>query len=136
VRELVDTLRQQGAAAVNAGLAEALARCRKAFDAAEAQAGRAAHDWGVQNARLASTHRRLMWGGTMALIVGSVLAVGGSAWVVREHMRQLEQARFAEDILAATRSGAITRCGDRLCVRTGAKAKPHGTRGEYVIVPR
>jgi hypothetical protein len=136
VHEVVDAVRQQGAAAVQKGLGDALAQCRAAFEAAEAQAGRAAGEWNRQRSRLARDQQRLLWGTAMALIVGSLLAVGGSAWVVREHMRQLEQARFGEDVLDATRRGAITRCGQQLCARTGPEPEHYGARGEYVVVAR
>lgn len=134
VRELVDMLRQQSGAAVQKGVGEALAQCRAAFDAAEAQATRAASEWRQQRVRLATGQRRLLWGSAAALIVGSVLAAGGSAWLVREHMRQLEQAHFGEDMLEATRTGAITRCGQRLCARVGANPHRYGAHGEYVVV--
>ena len=133
-REIVDALRQQGGTAIHKGLGDALVQCRAAFDAAEAQASRAAGEWSLQRSRLAQGQQRLLWGAAAALIVGSLLALGGSAWVVRERMQRLEQARFGEDVLAATRSGAITRCGQHLCVRAGTAARRYGRRGEYVVV--
>jgi hypothetical protein len=135
-RELVDTVRQQGGAAIQKGLGDAILQCRAAFDAAEAQASRAASEWSVQRARLARGQQRLLAGAAATLVVGSLLAVVGSGWVLRERMQRLEQAHFGEDVLDATRTGAITRCGEHLCARAGVTPQRYGARGEYVVVAR
>ena len=133
-QDLVDALRQQGATAIRQGVGGAIAQCLTTFKTAEAEAARAAAEWSVQRRQLASSQRRVLWGSATALIVGSLLSVGGSAWVVREHVRQLKQVQFGEDLLAATRTGAITRCGENLCVRAAKTPVRYGASGEYVVV--
>lgn len=83
---------------------------------------------------LASARRTLLWNGLIALLVGSVLAAGGSAWIAHKSMQEVAQAQFAKDILDATRSGAITRCGDALCARVGKKPRRYGAQDEYVLL--
>ncbi|MBW8824098.1 MAG: hypothetical protein JF567_07715 [Xanthomonadales bacterium] len=67
-----------------------------------------------------------------ALVVAAVIAAGGSAWMVWRSHRELQHAEFAQGILEATRSGAITMCGEQVCVRVGNKPK-HASADGYVI---
>ena len=83
---------------------------------------------------LTGARRSLVWNGLLALLVGSVLAAGSAAWIARHSMQQVAQAHFAKDIMEATRSGTVTRCGDRLCVRVGKKPQRYGTQGEYLML--
>ena len=105
------------------------------------QLQQAAHgvQWAVQamdeqRKGLASARRSLLWTGAMALLIGSLLAAGGAAWVAHRSMQEIAQADFGKDILQATRSGAITRCGESLCVRVGRKLQRYGNDGEYVLL--
>jgi len=70
----------------------------------------------------------------MALLIGSLLAAGGTAWIAHRSMQEIAQADFGKDILQATRDGSITRCGVSLCVRIGKKPRYYGKEGEYVLL--
>jgi hypothetical protein len=74
----------------------------------------------------------LVWKGLGALIVGSLLAVGGSGYFAWKGMRQIEQAQFGADILRATQNGRLTRCGKDLCVKLGKH--PRHYDGNYVLL--
>lgn len=87
-----------------------------------------------QRNRLTTARRSMVWMGALALLVGSLLAAGGAAWVAHRSMQEIAQARFGQDILEAARSGAITRCGDLLCVRIGRKPQRYGKDGEYALL--
>jgi hypothetical protein len=78
----------------------------------------------------------LAWKAGLALVVGAVLAAGGSALVAWKSLRDLERADFGEDILQATRSGTLTRCGDALCARVGASPRRAGRDGQYLLLER
>ncbi len=96
---------------------------------------RAAAETMEQEARLLTGVRRsLVWNGLIALLVGSLLAAGGAAWIAQKSMQEVAQAHFAKDILEATRTGAVTRCGDLLCARVGNKLRRYGSKGEYVLL--
>jgi len=82
----------------------------------------------------ARTTASLAWKAGLALVVGAVLAAGGSALVAWKSLRDLERAGFGEDILQATRSGAITRCGQSLCARVGTAPRRAGPGGEYLLL--
>lgn len=84
--------------------------------------------------RLAAARRSLVWTGALALLVGSPLAAGGAAWVAHRSMQDVAQAHFAADILQATQSGALTRCGETLCARVGKKPLRHGNDSEYAVL--
>lgn len=83
---------------------------------------------------LTGARRSLVWNGLLALLVGSLLAAGGAAWMAQKSMQEVAQAHFAKDILEATRSGALTRCGERLCARVGKAPQRYGAKGEYVLL--
>ena len=79
-----------------------------------------------------SAQRRFATIASLALIVAAAIAVGGSAWMVWRSQQELKRAEFAQGILEATRSGAITMCGEQVCVRVGNRPKRADAEG-YVI---
>jgi hypothetical protein len=76
----------------------------------------------------------LAWKAGIALLVGSLLAAGGSSLIAWKSLRDLQRAGFGEDILQATRSGAITHCDEALCVKVGADPRRAGASGEFLLV--
>ncbi|MBS0199593.1 MAG: hypothetical protein JSR70_04000 [Proteobacteria bacterium] len=69
---------------------------------------------------------------SLALLIAAAVAAGGSAWMMWRSHQELQRAEFAQGVLEATRSGAITMCGDQVCVRVGNKPKRANADG-YVI---
>lgn len=86
----------------------------------------------AEAASLRSSQRRFASIASLALVVAAVIAAGGSAWMMWQSRQELKRAEFAQAILRATRSGAITLCGEQVCVRVGNKPKRAGVEG-YVI---
>jgi len=70
----------------------------------------------------------------LALFIGALLAVGGAGFVVWDSMREIKTAQFDQDILHATQTGALTRCGEALCVKVGKQIKRYGNDGDYVLL--
>jgi hypothetical protein len=97
-------------------------------------AQQAAQGLQTQRTLLSRAQTALVWKGLGALIIGSVLAVGGSGYFVWKSMRQIEQANFGQDILQATQSGALNRCGGMLCARVGKRPQRYGDGGDYVLL--
>lgn len=116
------------------GTQQASAQVRHQLEHAAGSAQAAAQDMNRQARLLNGARRSLLWNGLLALLVGSVLAAGGAAWVAQKSMQEVAQANFSKDILDATHAGIITRCGDRLCARVGKAAQRYGTKGEYVLL--
>jgi hypothetical protein len=94
----------------------------------------ATHAMDAQRKGLAAARRTLVWNGLVALLLGSLLAAGAATWVVHRSMQDLAQAHFGQDLLHATQRGAITRCGDSLCVKVGRKPRRFGKDGQYVLL--
>lgn len=88
----------------------------------------------AQSRELNSARRTLVWNGLIALIVGSLLAAGGSAWIAYNSMQEVDRASFGKDILQATQHGAITRCGDVLCAKVGKNSKRYDKNADYVLL--
>lgn len=84
-----------------------------------------------QRKALERAQQHLIYKATLALVVGSAIAVGGSWYFINKSMREIQRARFGQDIVQATKSGALTRCDGALCVKAG---KRFGAKGEYVLV--
>lgn len=87
-----------------------------------------------ETSSLTSARRTLVWNGLIALLLGSLLAAGAAAWIAHKSMQEVAKAHFAKDILRATRTGEITRCGDVLCARVGQAPQRFGAKGEYVLM--
>lgn len=114
----------------NEGMAPALEQLQKTVHAAHS-ANQALH---LQTKALQNSQHRLIWLATAALVVGSLLAAGGSSYLVWKNQQELKRGEFGRDILDATRSGAINRCGDRLCARVSKKPEYYGKNQEYILI--
>lgn len=119
---------------ITQGTQQAAAQVRQQLEQAASTAKIAAQAMEQEAKSLGNARRSLLWNGLIALLFGSLLAAGGAAWVARKSMQEIAQANFAKDILEATRNGAVTRCGDRLCVRVGKKIQHYGAQGEYLLL--
>ena len=130
----MSAIASQAQGVIRQGIAQAADQCGLRLQEAAQVATRAAATLDAQARTLAGTQRGIAWKAGLALLVGAVLAAGGSALVAWKSLRDLERAGFGEDILQATRSGAITRCGEALCVKVGVEPHRAGTRGEFLLV--
>lgn len=120
--------------AVAQGAGQALGEFRQQLQQGANSAMSAAHAMDEQRRGLTSARRSLVWNGMIALLIGSVLAAGGAAWVAHRSMQEMAQARFGQDILQATQRGAITHCGDVLCAKVGRQAQRYGKDGQYLLL--
>jgi hypothetical protein len=119
---------------IEQGTAESLQQLRQQLRQASESAVQSAKLISDQAQALQSAQKKILWKASLALLVGSLLAAGGTAFIAWRSLQQFKRADFAEDVLEATRSGAITRCGDALCARVGEKPSKFGIRGEYVLL--
>jgi len=117
------------------GAGQVLSEFREQLQQSAEIARSAARAMDEQQRGLTVARRSLVWNGLTALLVGSLLAAGGAAWMVHASMQQMAQARFSQDILQATQRGAITRCGEALCVKVGSKPQRYGKNGQYLLLP-
>lgn len=133
-RNALDVLRTQGRDAVQSGVEQAVAQCNQQLTETGKLVSRASGE--VQSATAALRHQRSLWLWTapLALLVGAALAAGGSSYLVWKNMAELERADFGQDILQATQSGKLTRCGEALCAKIGAKPQRFGKQGEYLLL--
>lgn len=135
VQTVIGAVSANAKQAIEAGTAEALDKLRKELQQAQSSAGDSAKLIAEQAKTLQKSQKNLVSRAGIALLVASVLVAAVSAYFAW-HTRQLfKQADFAQDILDATNSGAITRCGkDGLCVRIGETPVRYGRRGEFVLL--
>lgn len=86
-----------------------------------------------QRKLLTRAQQSLVRKGLLALLVGSLLAAGGSGYVA---WRSTHNTALGEDALQALRSGALVRCpdGQSLCARVGTHPRRSGDQGEYLVV--
>ena len=116
------------------GAGQALGEFRQQLQQSTDSVRSAARVMDEQHRGLAAARRGLVWNGLIALLVGSLLAAGTAAWMVRASMQQMAQARFGQDILQATQRGVLTRCGDVLCAKVGRKPQRYGKDGQYLLL--
>jgi hypothetical protein len=87
-----------------------------------------------ERAAMVAARRGMVWSGLLALLVGTLLAVGATVWVVHRSGDAWAQARLGHDIVQATQRGTISRCGDSLCAKVGRKLRRYGKGGEYLLL--
>ena len=88
-----------------------------------------------QSRRLAAARRTLVWHGAIGLLIGSLLATSAAGFVGWQTAQEVGNAQFAQDILRATQSGALNRCGKNLCVKIGKQAHRYAKDAAYVLIP-
>lgn len=120
--------------AVTQGAGQALGKFRQQLQQSADSAQSAAHAMDEQRRGLTVARRTLIWNGLIALLVGSLLAAGGAAWMVRRSMQQMARADFGQDILQATQRGVLTRCDNTLCAKVGREPRRYGKDGKYLLL--
>lgn len=133
-QEVVQTISRESRGAIERGVAEAMRDGSDQLRSAGDLARQTADAMQQELARLRAAHRSLVWKAGAALIVGALLAAGGSIYLVWQSNKALKLTEFPRDLLQATESGAITRCGDALCARIGKQPMLRGQHKEYAEV--
>lgn len=133
-RDALEALRSQVRDAVAGSIAEAAEASRQQLESTARVAARSAQE--VNEATLALRRQRnaWLWTGPLVLAIGALMTAGGSSYLVWKNMAELKRASFGQDILRATESGALTRCGDALCAKVGATPRRYGRQGEYLLL--
>jgi hypothetical protein len=134
--EALQMIGQQARQTITQGTAQALGELDKQLQAGTQAAQRAAVDMDDQRKRLARAQGGLVWKALSALTIGSLLAAGGSSYIAWKSMHEVRRAEFGQDILQATQSGMLTRCGGALCAKVGEQAVRYGSNEEYVLLVR
>lgn len=84
--------------------------------------------------RLGAAQRSLVWKSGLALLLGSLLAVAGSGYLVWKNQQTLKRTEFPAALSEAMRTGALSSCDGSICARVGKRPKRFGNRGEYVEI--
>ncbi|PPT93382.1 hypothetical protein XthCFBP4691_00495 [Xanthomonas theicola] len=133
-QDVVRTVGNETRGVVERATGDGLRQGEERLKQAAAQVRQAELRLSEEVAQLLASRQSLLWKSGLALLLGSLLAVAGSGYFVWRSQQALRDAQFPEAVLAATRSGALTQCGDRLCARIGRKPQHFGAQGEYALV--
>lgn len=133
-QQLVQSVGTQAREVIERHAADGLRQGSERLHGAAAHAEAVANSLQQESQRLGVAQRSLVWKSGLALLLGSLLAVAGSGYLVWKNHQALEQTEFPAAIAEAMRTGALTRCEDSICARVGEKPKRFGGNGEYVKV--
>ncbi|RMH90904.1 hypothetical protein EBB59_08985 [Lysobacter pythonis] len=133
-QRVVSTVRTESRGAMENGVREGIGPGVAQLEQIVRSAQNASQVLHAQTKALQATHRAVVWLSGAALLIGSMLAAGGSSYLVWKNHQELQRAEFGRDILDATRSGTLNRCGKALCARVGKTPERYGKNGEYVLV--
>ena len=84
--------------------------------------------------RLGAAQQSLVWKSGLTFLLGSLLAVAGSGYLVWKNHQALKRAEFPAALAEAMRTGALSSCDGSICARVGKRPKRFGNRGEYVEI--
>ena len=129
-QEVLRTLGAQSVLAISQAAGHALAGLDQQLQHATHKAQQLDQELAAQRSRI----RVVMIGALSALVIGAILAMGGSIYLVRYRMRALDNVSFGEDIHRATQAGTINRCDGQLCVRVGRRPERFPQNPDYVLV--
>jgi hypothetical protein len=133
-QELVQAVGRQARDVIERNAGEGMRHGSEQLRSAGELARHAADAMQRELAQLRAAQQSLLWKAGTILVIGALLAAGTSGYLAWRNHRAMQQARFSTDILEATRSGALTRCGDMLCARIGAHPARFGANKEYARV--
>ena len=133
-QETVSTIGAHAQEVIRRGLKQALDQCSHELQQTARQATQTAANLHEQRAALQRTQRGLIWKAGLALLVGAVLAAGGSGYLVWKSLEAARQADFSTAIVRATHSGALTQCGGVLCIKTGKNIVRYDKNGDYILL--
>lgn len=133
-RDALDVLRNQARGAVADSIAEAANASKVQLEASASSASWSAREVNEAAMELRKQRGLWLWAAPIALITGALLTAGGSSFLVWKNARELKRTEFGQDILRATQSGTLNRCGEALCAKVGTKPKRFGKEGEYALL--
>jgi hypothetical protein len=129
-KRLLDTIRAQGGQAFSQAMGPELDTLQRQIKSSMGLIG--------QLDQALVEHRHGVYGlirnALIVLVLGALAVMGAASYVAYDRYRAIENAQFGQDILHATNSGAISRCGGKLCVRTGKKPERYSQNPEYTLV--
>lgn len=132
--EVVGAIGAQAQEAARQGLRKAIDPCSQGLLQAVAQAERAAAQLQSQGVQLLQAQRGLLWKGSLALLLGAVLAMAGSGYVAWKSAQAAAQAEFSSSVLRALQSGVLTQCGNVLCVKAPRNAGRYEKNNDYILL--
>lgn len=124
--DALNLLREQSRDAVQAGVADAASQSRDRLVQASADATRASDALRTAAYALQRQQRLWTWTAPIALIAGSLLAVGAAAYAVADARSQVQRHRIEAELLRAYNRADVTLCGDRLCANVDPRARGVG----------
>lgn len=133
-QQLVQAVSQQARASIELGAKDGLLPASEALHRAGQDARQATASLHQALADLRHSQRGMVWKSGLALVLGGLLVTATSGYLIWQARQTMAQASFSHELIEATRSGALTRCGDTLCARVGAKPHRAGANGEYAEI--
>lgn len=130
-RQLVQTIATESRSAIERGSAEGMRGASDQLQRASAEIGRSATALERQREQLAAAQRSLVWKAGLALVLGSLLATGTCAFTAWRTQQFMASNALPRELIEATQNGTLSRCGNALCARIGAKPRLHGDDGQY-----
>lgn len=133
-RELVEAVGMQAREAIERHAADGLRQSSERLQGAVTRAESAAGTLHRELQLLGAAQRSLVWKSGLALLLGSILAVAGSGYLVWKNQETLKHTEFPAALSEAMRTGALSSCDGSICARVGERPKRFGKQGEYVEI--
>lgn len=133
-RELVQSVGMQAREAIERHAADGMRQSGEHLHGAAKHAESAAGALQRELQRFGAAQHSLVWKSGLGLLLGSVLAVGGSSYFAWKSHQVVKQAEFPAGIVEALRTGALTPCDGSICARIGDKPRRFGDKGQFAEV--
>jgi hypothetical protein len=130
-QNVASSLQQQAGDIIGAGIKKSLDSFNDELGKSARLANAAGQALEAERRALNQERKTWMWAGCGALIIGSILATGASAYTVYSGKRELDRQRLEGKLLSAYQSADIALCGERLCARIDPSAPAFGNKKDY-----
>lgn len=130
--DALQALKARAGEVLGQGIDHAVKTCNAQLQDTATRAERTAQALDAQCRALERERRTWVWLGSTALVIGSVLAVGGTWYWVQESRREVARNRIEATLLRAYNQADVTLCDDgRLCANVDDKGERHGAKRQY-----
>lgn len=134
--QIIFDITSQTKAVIHRELTQILVESGKQIQQSTSELDRSVRQFDDQREKLWSGQRRLVIGGFIALIIGSIMTVGISSYQVWKNSQELKRFEFGQKVMTAMQDGTIAYFGanQQLCIKVGKKPQFGDQNKEYALV--
>jgi hypothetical protein len=134
VQQVISAIVGQAPAALAEGMGNAVGQYQKSIEDCESKAKWACEALSEQRRLLSRAQSARMWVGVTVLVLGGLVWMIGTGYVVWSKQQEITQLGYQEQVAKILQTQTVVPCGNGLCAKINKNAPHYGAHGEYVQI--